>query len=142
MNGRPQTCQTGPTGCFIWRDEPVCGTDQQCVTGQCRTVCTSGEVETCPAGTVCTGITEGRFCLPGDADAGVVDAGSGGGSAVDAGAGGGGGSSSSNSGEETIPGGNGRVGAVAMGCHCNAVDAGLLPLLALGMMLRRRRAGR
>lgn len=146
-NGRPQSCEQGPTGCFIWRDEPVCGTDQQCVTGKCRTVCASDEFETCPAGELCTGLTEGRFCLPGEVDAGVpAGGGAGGGSgAVDAGtgAGGGGGSSSSGSGTETTPQPNGRIGAAAMGCTCNSVDAGLMPLLALGLtLLRRRRAAR
>ena len=45
-NGRPQSCEQGPAGCFIWRDEPVCGADQQCLSGKCRTACTSGELET------------------------------------------------------------------------------------------------
>lgn len=140
-NGRPQSCEQGPSGCTIWRDEPVCGADQQCLGGKCRDACTSGEIETCPAGEVCTGLTEGRFCLPTSADAGT-GGGTGGGSAVDAGTGaggGGGGSSSNGSGEETTPGGNGRIGGVAMGCSCNTVDAGLLPLLALGLTLLRRR---
>ena len=139
--GRAQTCEQGPAGCFIWRDEPVCGTDQQCVSGKCRTVCADGEIEMCPAGEVCTGLTEGRFCLPGEVDAGVGGgAGGGGGGTIDAGtgAGGGGGSTSNGSGTETTPGGNGRIGAVAMGCNCNAVD-GMLPLMAMGLLLFRRR---
>lgn len=139
--GRPQRCEQGPAGCFIWRDQPACGADQLCITGTCQTHCASDEFETCPAGEICTGLTEGRFCLPTDADAGV-GGGSGGGTAVDAGAGGGGGSNSSGSGSETTPGGNGRIGARAVGCNCNAVDGGLLPLLALGLTLLRRRSGR
>lgn len=142
---RPQSCEQGPTGCFIWRDQPVCGADQACVAGQCHDQCGNGELETCPAGEVCTGLSEGRFCLPGEADAGVgggAGGGTGGGAAgVDAGtgAGGGGGSNSSNSGSETTPGGDKKIGAAAMGCNCNSADAGLLPLMALGLVLLRRR---
>ncbi|MDP2269540.1 MAG: VWA domain-containing protein [Archangium sp.] len=147
-NGRPESCQQGPTGCFIWRDEPVCGMEQQCVSGTCRTVCASDEFETCPQGEVCTGLTEGRFCLPVDPDGGTgggLGGGAGGGSGggtggLDAGSGTGGGSNSNGSGEETTPGGPSRIGAVAMGCNCNSVDAGLLPLLALGLTLLRRRS--
>jgi MYXO-CTERM domain-containing protein len=154
MNGRPQSCEQGPTGCFIWRDQPVCGTEQQCVSGTCRNLCSSDEFETCPNGEVCTGLVEGRFCLPVDPDAGVgggagggtgTGGGSGGGagagSGADAGtgAGGGTGGGNENHGAEEVPGGSGKIGAVGMGCNCNSVDAGLLPLLALGLTLLRRR---
>ena len=143
--GRPQSCDQGPTGCFIWRDQPVCGGDQQCVSGKCHSVCGADEFESCPTGEICTGLTEGRFCLPIDGDAGVGGGSGGtgggtgtGGGGLDAGAAGGE-THSSGSGEEMTPGGNGRIGAVAMGCNCNSVDAGLLPLLALGLTLLRRR---
>ena len=145
---RAQSCEQGPAGCFIWRDQPVCGANQQCEGGQCRSHCGTDEFETCPTGEVCTGLPDGRFCLPIDADAGVgggagggTGTGGGSGGAVDAGtgAGGGGGSSSSGSGTETTPGGSGKIGAVAMGCNCNAVDGGMIPLLALGLTLLRRR---
>ena len=116
------------------------------MSGKCRTVCASDEFETCPEGEVCTGLTEGRFCLPVDPDGGTggglggAGGGSGGGGGTDAGAGGGGGNNSAGSGEENTPGGTSRIGAVAMGCNCNSVDAGLLPLLALGLTLLRRRS--
>jgi MYXO-CTERM domain-containing protein len=140
---RPQTCQVGPTGCYVWRDEPICGVEQACVEGSCRERCSSDEFETCPAGLVCTGITDGRFCLPEDgADAGTgggTGGGSGGGtgSTADAGVTGTGGGNGS-SGTENPPNGNGRIGAAAMGCGCAAFDAGFLPLLALGLLFRRR----
>ncbi len=156
MNGRPQSCEQGPTGCFIWRDQPVCGTDQQCVSGTCRNLCAADEFETCPAGEICTGVVEGRFCFPVDADGGVgggagggtgagggSGAGTGGGTGTGGGDGTGGGSGTGggneNHGSEEVPGGGGRIGAVGMGCNCNTVDAGLLPFLALGLAFFRRR---
>lgn len=141
-NGRPQSCQVGPAGCFVWRDEAACGSDQACVEGKCRDQCSSGELEVCSAGEVCTGLIEGRYCLPE-----TTDAGTGGGTGGGAGGGNGGttggvdaGTEHGNSGLENPGDGSGRIGAAAMGCSCNAVDAGLLPLLALGLALRRRRA--
>ena len=92
----------------------------------------------CPAGEVCTGLTEGRFCLPGEVDAGVGGGAGGGTGSVDAGTGAGGGGGGTSSGTEMTPGGNGRIGAAAMGCNCNAVD-GMLPLVAMGLLLFRRR---
>lgn len=145
-NGQPQSCQMAPSGCFAWRDETVCGADQQCVTGKCRTLCSSGEIEMCPAGEICTGFTDGRFCVPTDPemDAGVGTGGGTGGVDAGTGAGGGGGSSSSggSTSEETPPG-SGRIGAgTAMGCNCSTLDAGALPLIAMALLsrLRRRRA--
>ncbi len=147
-NGRPQTCAQGPSGCFVWRDEAVCGTGSQCVSGACHDLCSQDEFETCPAGQICTGLIEGRFCFPIDMDGGV-GGGSGGGTgtgggagAVDAGTGAGGGGGSNSSGEENSVGGPGRIGASAMGCNCSSFDGGALPLIALGLLGRlfRRRS--
>lgn len=141
-NGRPQRCERAPSGCFAWRDDTACGTSQQCVEGACRDFCTGGELEMCPAGQICTGVTEGRFCFPTDMDGGVGGgAGTGGGTGTGGGPGTGGGSGSGvdagSSGTED-PHGSGRIGASAMGCQCNSIDA-TFPLLALGLMLLRRR---
>ena len=54
------------------------------------------------------------------------------------GAGGGSGGGNENHGAEEVPTG-GKIGAVGMGCNCNSVDAGILPLFALGLALLRRR---
>jgi MYXO-CTERM domain-containing protein len=150
-NGMPQSCQMAPSGCFAWRDDTVCGSNEQCVSGKCLGQCTAGELEMCPAGQICTGFTEGRFCVSTDLDGGVGTGGgtgTGGGSgsgAVDAGtgAGGGGGSSSNGGSSSTQNTDTGRIGAgTAMGCNCSTLDAGALPLIAMALLtrLRRRRA--
>lgn len=145
-NGQPQSCQMGPSGCSVWRDETACGSDQQCVSGKCRTLCMGGELEQCPAGEVCTGVTEGRFCFPDETDGGVGGGGGstgGGTGGGDATGGGGGSSSSGGSSSETIGGNNsGRIGAAAAGCNCSAFDVGALPLFALVSLVLRRRATR
>ncbi|MBE2250416.1 MAG: hypothetical protein IAE78_12810 [Myxococcus sp.] len=59
-------CEVGPTGCTIWRDEPNCRSGTRCIAGDCFEPCGTDELETCaPAGTICTGLPEGKFCLPG-----------------------------------------------------------------------------
>jgi MYXO-CTERM domain-containing protein len=144
-NGRPQSCAQGPSGCFVWRDETACGSDQQCVAGKCRGLCSPDEFEMCPAGEICTGVTEGRFCFPIDMDGGV-GGGTGGGSGGGNGAGGGSGSGSADAGNgigtathEEVPE-TGRIGAgTAMGCNCSTMDAGALPLLAMVLLAFRRR---
>jgi hypothetical protein len=144
-NGRAQSCEQGPTGCTMWRDQPVCGTDQQCVDGACRTHCSSDEFETCPTGQICTGLPGGRICLPvtpadagaggGAADGGSTDGGStGGGTATGGGAAGTGGGTAGLGG-----GGDENLGARAAGCGCNALDGVALPLLALAWFAARRR---
>jgi MYXO-CTERM domain-containing protein len=152
-NGMPQSCQMAPSGCFAWRDDTVCGSNEQCVSGKCLGQCTAGELEMCPAGQICTGFPEGRFCVSTDLDGGVGTGGgtgTGGGSgsgAIDAGtgtgAGGGGGSSSNGGSSSTQNTDTGRIGAgTAMGCNCSTLDAGALPLIAMALLsrLRRRRA--
>lgn len=136
-SGRPQTCERGPTGCTMWRDEPVCGTDELCVSGVCRATCTADEFETCPAGLECTGTTDGRVCLPPDGmDAGVPDAGTTG--QPDAG---------TQPGPNTVgvddpgatPGGDIRT----MGCSCSSGVDAMVPFLGLAVLaLRRRRSAR
>lgn len=154
-NGRPQSCEAGPAGCYVWRDGTACGAEQACVGGACEDYCGSGEIEYCPNGKVCTGLPEGRFCLD-EADGGTgggtgTGTGGGNGSGTGGGAGSGdgtdGGSSSNGSGSETTENGGGtqRIGAAAMGCGCSAgIDGGAVPLLAMGLMLvlRRRQSKR
>ncbi|PZR10547.1 MAG: hypothetical protein DI536_20105 [Archangium gephyra] len=152
---RPQSCQAGPSGCYVWRDETACGSEQACVGGNCEDSCGSGEIEFCPNGKECVGLPEGRFCLSTDGGVGggagggdgTTGGGNGSGTGGGSGAGNGadGGSNSNGSGSETTePGGPQRIGAAAMGCNCNTVDAGAVPLLAMGLMLvlRRRQARR
>lgn len=77
----PQRCEAAPTGCTIWRDEPDCNAGTMCVSGACHEPCGTDELETClTAGTICTGLPQGKFCLPGTAMGGG-SAGTGGGSA-------------------------------------------------------------
>ena len=149
--GRPQLCQQGPSGCFVWRDSTACGSDQACVGGRCETYCGSDELEFCPNGTICTGLPEGRFCLDPSMDGGVGTGGGAGTTGGGNGAGGGdgsgtggsngtgGGSNSSGGSSSETTGGPQRIGAAAMGCNCNSVDGGALPLLAMGLMLALRR---
>jgi MYXO-CTERM domain-containing protein len=142
-NGRPQVCERGPSGCFVWRDDTVCGSNQQCVSGKCHDLCSPDEFEMCPAGQICTGVTEGRFCFPTDMDGGV---GGGGGSGAGGGGGSTGGGSASGGGSGTSgvveePRGSGRIGASAMGCQCGAVDPAMFPLLGLVVLALRRRRG-
>ncbi|MEW6430261.1 MAG: vWA domain-containing protein [Myxococcota bacterium] len=138
-SGRPQTCERGPTGCTMWRDEPVCGADEWCVAGACRPRCTADEFEHCPAGLECTGTTEGRVCLPPDgSDAGAADAGTPG-PTPDAG--------TTQPGPTTVgvddPPANGPGGVHTMGCSCNAALDAAAPFLGLAVLaLRRRRARR
>ena len=92
----------------------------------CRTKCSGGELETCPAGTVCTGTSDGQLCLPGSADAGTpssTDAGLGTGTLLDGGTGMGGG-----------------IGAQTMGCNCSVFDGSVLPLLGFAVLALRRRS--
>lgn len=85
----PQRCEVGPTGCTIWRDEPLCGMGDTCVAGSCLTPCGLDEFETCAApGTVCVGMPEGKFCLPG-MGGGPAGGGSAGGTSSSGGPGGG-----------------------------------------------------
>jgi uncharacterized membrane protein YgcG len=147
--GRPQVCERGPTGCTIWRDDTVCGADQQCVGGKCRGFCTMDEFEMCPAGEICTGVIEGRFCFP-DADggtgggSGAGGGGGGGGGATGGGSGGGGGSAATGGGSATSGeehgAGSGRIGASAMGCACGAVEGSALPFFGLAVLALRRRS--
>ena len=156
-NGRPQVCERGPTGCTVWRDDTVCGVDQQCVGGKCRGLCTMDEFEMCPAGEICTGVIEGRFCFPDVSDGGVGGgagggSGGGGGSATGGGSGAGGGGGSAAGGGSAGTGGgdtsgdvhgagSGKIGASAMGCACGAVEGtALLPLVGFVLLLRRRRS--
>lgn len=78
-NKAPQRCEVAPTGCTLWRDEADCRAGTNCVNGDCYEPCGTDELETCaPAGTICTGLPQGRFCLPGTGAAGGA-AGTGGG---------------------------------------------------------------
>jgi uncharacterized protein (TIGR03382 family) len=134
-NGRPQTCERGPTGCTLWRDEPVCGTDELCVAGACRATCTADEFEHCPAGLECTGTAEGRVCLPPDGpDAGVPDAGTT--ARPDAGA---------QPGPNTVgvddPGATRGGDIRTVGCSCNAGLDAMAPFLGLAVLALRRRRG-
>ncbi len=125
-NGVPQTCQTAASGCTAWHDEPACDATSMCQAGVCRTKCSGGELETCPAGTVCTGTSDGQLCLPGSADAGTpssTDAGLGTGTLLDGGTGMGGG-----------------IGAQTMGCNCSVFDGSVLPLLGFAVLALRRRS--
>jgi MYXO-CTERM domain-containing protein len=127
----------------VWRDDTVCGSNQQCVSGKCHDLCSPDEFEMCPAGQICTGVTEGRFCFPTDMDGGV---GGGGGSGAGGGGGSTGGGSASGGGSGTSgvveePRGSGRIGASAMGCQCGAVDPAMFPLLGLVVLALRRRRG-
>jgi hypothetical protein len=76
-------CEVGPTGCTIWRDEPNCRAGTTCVEGNCFEPCGTDELETCaPAGTICTGLPQGKFCLPNTSGAGGGAGTMGGGSAA------------------------------------------------------------
>lgn len=135
VSGRPQACQRAPTGCTLWRDEPVCGAQQQCLNGACRDQCTSDEFESCPAQQVCTGLPGGRLCLPADGglDLGPADAGRGPGS--DAGV-----TSRSDGGTSGDPdGGLKSIGAQAAGCGCGALEGSLAWLAVLVVAVTRRR---
>lgn len=105
-----QRCEVGPTGCTIWRDEPNCTAGTTCVAGDCFYPCGTDELETCaPANTICTGLPQGKFCLPNTSGAGGGGAGArGGGSAAGGAAGVGGGSAATGGGEAT---GGGVTGA-------------------------------
>lgn len=134
--GAPQTCERAPTGCTIWRDQPGCAQDQLCVEGACRTKCTADELETCPMDLVCTGTTGGRVCLPpGGADAGTPAATPDAGTVTPQ-------QPPQTTGVDDEPHGAGAIGAKAMGCGCQALDGGALPLLGLAivMLARRRRS--
>jgi uncharacterized protein (TIGR03382 family) len=113
----PQRCEVGPTGCTIWRDEGACPGTSTCVTGGCYEHCGSDELETCaPAGTICTGLPEGRFCLPGTGSGGGN---AGGGTATAGGNAGGGsgtaGGTASGGGATGAGGGTGSGGGVGSG---------------------------
>lgn len=143
-SGAPQRCEQAPTGCTLWRDQPACASGAVCITGDCRAPCAGGEMESCPTGFVCTGLTQGRVCMPDTSDAGtlaVVDAGSSSPTPlpVDAGPG--------TQAQNQNPTTNGRddlgdtrsIGARGTGCGCTSLE-GLLPLLGLAALsLRRRR---
>jgi hypothetical protein len=163
----PQRCDTAPTGCTVWRDEAACRSGTTCIGGACFEPCGADEFESCaPAGTICTGLPEGKFCLPmggvgggsagvgGGAAGGEAGGSAGGGDAGGAAAGGasgmtGGGTagsgSSADGGTRTVGAGStelvpdmGRIGAKGMGCGCSEASA-VAPLLGLVLLLRRRR---
>ncbi|MBL8922012.1 MAG: VWA domain-containing protein [Myxococcaceae bacterium] len=115
-NKGPQRCEVAPTGCTLWRDEANCGLGTSCINGDCYEPCGTDELETCaPAGTICTGLPQGRFCLPGAgggaAGGGAAAGGAAGGSANAGGSAGmGGGSAAAAGGSATTGGGNAGTG--------------------------------
>jgi hypothetical protein len=136
----PMSCEKGIDGCAAWRPAALCGAKAMCLQGICRDRCTGGEIETCPDGYLCTGLPEGDFCLPGTApDAGVTPPQAG----LDAGVSTG---KPDAGGLTTDPGADPKTGASGKspggGCGCNALPAplGLLALVPLLGLLRRRRA--
>ncbi|MDX2013645.1 MAG: vWA domain-containing protein [Myxococcaceae bacterium] len=165
----PQRCETAPTGCTVWRDEAACRSGTTCISGECFEPCGTDEFESCaPAGTICTGLPEGKFCLPmgglggGAAGGGSAGGGSAGGDAMGGGAAGGGdaggtgasaggsagggasGGGRADGGSSNIVGVNepppdmNRIGAKGMGCGCTEAGS-LAPLLGLLLLARRRR---
>jgi hypothetical protein len=63
-SSRPQKCQRAANGCTAWSAAPPCDTSSACVKGACLLRCSEGEVETCAPGYVCTGLPEGKVCVP------------------------------------------------------------------------------
>lgn len=146
----PQRCEVGPTGCTIWRDEPSCSTGSTCIEGDCFSPCSTDEFESCPsASTVCTGLPQGKFCLPTNPGGGSAATGGGtAGGAVNTAGGTAGGSAggapaapkaggrtSGSSTQNSVD--SSRIGATGLGCGCASVDSASL-LLAVLMFLRRR----
>jgi hypothetical protein len=108
----PQRCEAAPTGCTIWRDEADCRVGTSCVNGDCFEPCGTDELETCaPAGTICTGLPEGKFCLPGSGAAGGGAAGGSAGSGGGASGGGESGGSAGTGGGQVSTGGGGASSA-------------------------------
>jgi hypothetical protein len=134
----PSRCEVGPSGCTIWRDESVCRSGTTCIEGFCAEPCARDEFETClPAGTVCTGLPQGKLCLPPTfgTDGGTL-------LAPDAGA-----VAPPTSGPRPLDGGTsvpGRVGAQGAGCSCGSLAwlQGLSAASVTMRVLRKRRAHR
>jgi uncharacterized protein (TIGR03382 family) len=130
-NGAPQECQRVGTGCTAWTAKPACGANSLCVDGTCHAACGGGELESCPAGQVCTGTTAGSACLA-DPSAPVADAGT-------SGTGGGSGSGTT-SGTGGTSGAAGSGGVVSTGAGCASVGGEAMSALAvLAWVLTRRR---
>ncbi len=131
-SGTPQSCEVGPTGCTVWRDQADCALGQVCYVGTCRPLCSNTEIDDCPVGMECTGTTSGQVCLPSETDAGTPAPDAGSPPRADAGTP----PPAADSGGDTGP-------VMAMpGCGCNGgagVSASLVGLLAL---VRRRRRSR
>lgn len=122
----PQRCEVAPTGCTIWRDEADCMGATTCVNGGCYEQCGTDELETCaPAGTICTGLPQGRFCLPGSGSGGG-SAGSGGGTSGTGGgtSGTGGGTSGTGGGTSGTGGGTSGTGGGSSGSGGGSASSG------------------
>lgn len=160
----PQACERADTGCTVWRSRAACASQEVCTSGACRARCTPGELETCPQGTICSTTTEGRLCLPGLDDGGVlvgpdpVDAGAGGAGGSGAGGTGGAGAGAGNGGSAGSGNGSGgsgngsgtgggrgiieSVGARSTGCGCTAAEGSLAAMALVWALGRRRRSAR
>lgn len=64
LQGVPQACERAPNGCTVWMSGAECAEQTVCHQGLCRQPCSGGEIETCPKGFICTGLPEGRLCMP------------------------------------------------------------------------------
>ncbi len=120
--------------CGTQPDVRVCGTGAMCINGVCRGTCDPSDPATCPLFTECMIYAGAYRCIDSSGSGG------GGGSS-----GGGGGTTGSGGGRQGggTGGGSGGGGTTDLGCGCGSVDpGGLLALLALGGLARRRRRDR